>query len=246
MESETTKPRSFENIIKFLSLLYVILTFLGLIYNYVYYKSYGIIITEYIDLGEALFLFTPFLKDNGFVIASIIAALVVFARKYFIREFEIPGNQKVVEQYLKVMSIIVIAIAVVFLICYFLIKNITFLVISLSLLFFVLIIVFEFLYNIFERNYFRIPNFVKEVAPIIATYFIFILAGSYSVVEFEKKQKDIVQVQIIFKNGEQNNKSDSSNRYLGRTNKYIFFHDYANHRSKVINVDDVKEFIIQQ
>jgi uncharacterized membrane protein YesL len=65
-----------ESVLKFFSLIYVILITCGFTYSFFFFKNFGVNITEYIELSEAISLFIPLLADS-LVIMSLFPDFMV-------------------------------------------------------------------------------------------------------------------------------------------------------------------------
>jgi hypothetical protein len=86
----TPSEKSLESIFKYFSLAYVLLITAGLLYNIFFYRNYGITITEYIDLSEALVLFMPMLTNFFTAAFLIITPFFMLARKGYYQNLADP------------------------------------------------------------------------------------------------------------------------------------------------------------
>lgn len=245
-----SKERNFDSIIKFFSLIYVLLITTGLVYNYFFYKTFGLTITEYIDLGEVIILFTPMLTDYFIVFFLLFAVIMIVFRKTFYFQTQ---NPIVLKERLKLKKWVVITfifLCTVSLVFYLMsIQHKPFL--RTSIMFLIMgnlmcaPIIIEFIFDWFEKNMdISVPKEVRDIIYILVVFLTITIWSLYSRVEKIKRKGWHTNFIIVYKNGDPNLKSDSATYYLGRTNKYIFIYDFIMKSSTVINVEDVKEFVV--
>jgi hypothetical protein len=237
-----------ELIIKFFSLLYVILITCGLTYNFFFYKKFGIVITEYIEIGEALLLFIPLLAD-AFIIMSVMGILMSFTNSsLFFGRLSFDPEYGDLKSLRKGANKVLVCLAILILLFYFFaslnIVNIRLphMLLLMSVLGFgsyILESIFIFLHS---TRKIIIPAFILNILSIFIIFISMVLWLSFSKSERVKRKRGYQNFEIIY-NSDSTFKSDSNIYYLGRTKNYLFIHDIKIKKSRVISVSDIKEFV---
>ncbi|TMI69182.1 MAG: hypothetical protein E6H09_20705 [Bacteroidetes bacterium] len=246
MESER-KPRDFEQALKIFSLSYVLLTLIGLLYNFFYYQTFGISITQYIDLGEVLTLFTPLLTDFFSIMFLFWVPLAFIMRATYANY----GEEKNKD---------LIRMCFIFFILFLLLSIVTYIVSNwhpvylrtavISLVVGVITfgpILLDVLFDFLEKTfYMQFPNFFREILLLLIILIGITCWTVFSQTERLKRKRIDKVYELVFKNNEPNLKTDSTIIFLGRTRSYIFIYDFKNNSSRVLNSEDIKELIISR
>lgn len=244
--SDDNSQSSLENTIKSLSLIYLLLIICGLSYSYVFYKHFGLVITEYIDLSDALLLFLPLLAN--FSVLNIIGAVLISLmmrdvyrndHKYRFLSDEPGGPKKV----MRALFIIVIAVALILWVTnLWTNKFIDFFYgwLVFSITFFAPFFLDAFFDKLNSIFFIR----VRVLLYVSIVFVTFVAWRSYNDSMIITSRRNLKSFTIIFKDSNRILKSDSNTYYLGRTKNYIFMYDFRSKTSSVLNVSDVKEFII--
>lgn len=238
------EPITIETIVKCFTIVYVLLVFSGLLCNYIYFQYFGIIITEYIDLGEVLLLFTPALVSVNlimFVIALIV--LLWFLNVHYGKYKETPYFAKRARKDAYVFFTILLVVSIInYLIASKNYKT-SVLLTTLSLCLLMIPVFLEFLFDwLDKKNTLYIPKTVKYALYILITFLALVLGNYWD--KLYREEKTNQKFKIVFKDRQDILVSDSTIQYLGRTRNYIFIYNDLTKSSAVYNVSDVKEFHI--
>lgn len=242
--SEDNRKFQIEDIIKIFSLIYFLLIISGLCYSYFFYKHFNLVITEYIDLSDALLLFLPLLA-NSFVITLIVLTLMVFMiRDTYINEHK---YRKLFGEGIKkamggLMFLFIIVGAVLWAIGAILNKDLSFSLYGMIVIFIAFFVPY-LLDLLFEVINSKVFNTIREVLYILIIVVTIVIWQSYNETIKVEKRSRLRDFTITFKDTTRPFQGDSNTYYLGRTKNYIFVYNFSNHSSRVINVSDVKEFI---
>jgi hypothetical protein len=241
-----------ESVIKFFSLIYVLLITCGFTYSFFFFRNFGINITEYIEFSEALSLFIPLLAD-GFVLISLFLILWYFMNKTLL--FGSPKNETHAhekEQLRKAMiafSIIsLILILILLIISLFGIKTSRglYMLIAISVAMFLPIILeMIFSFTKMELNLSLAPIF-RDILYVMIIIVSIVLWTSFSKTERVYRKSGYKKFEIFFNNGDPEIESDSSIYYLGRTKNYLFIYDFNTQKSRILNTNNIKEFTISK
>jgi hypothetical protein len=237
--TEIKTEKSLESTVKSLSLVYLLLIISGLCYRYFFYKNFGVVITEYIDLNEALLIFLPLLGDSfGFVF--IITIFMSFSfKEVFRKNLFKSASQK---EKLNVVFGLGIVILIVTGIISFFTKNIdTFYSGLVSVIIFCVPLFIDMLIGELQLNF---PKLIRESIYVLIVVLTIIIWRTYNASRIINDKLHLKRFEIVFKEQNKILKSDSTYYYLGRTKNFIFIYDFKYKCSRVFNVSDVKEFIM--
>ncbi len=248
MQSE--RKHSIESIIKLFSFIYVLLITCGLTYNYFFYKGFGINITEFIDISEVLIQFIPLLADV-LVIMLLFLLVINFLTKSLLFEETSDISKTIERKKMRKTWVILffcsIGLAIIFyLLCLFVYSSyrLFYMWLLISIVFFVPIIL-EMVFNFFNKEMnINLPTIFRDVAYTFIIFISITIWASYSKVEKMRRNGNYKKFELVFKADNARFISDSTKLYLGRTKSYLFIHDSKERKSHVINVSDIKEFII--
>lgn len=227
----------------------ILLIIYGIVCNYIYYNQFGIVITDYIDIGEVIFLFVPFLV-NVIWLLVIFILYYVFFKSSFLDEnkpsYHLPMNI----EFRKTQSegsIIMFSVLLLFLPFFFIFK--------LNHSFLIPVVLITWIYGPFFID--RVCNLLEKhfktikIDSLSRDFFVFLLAFT-SMVLFSTYQKTsrvtkkkYLKPFIIQYNSGFKLVNDSTYYILGRTKSYVFLYRLKSKRSHVINVSDIKEFVTQ-
>lgn len=249
-----------EKISKILPLISLLFMALGLFYNIYIYSSFGIDITEYIDLGEVVLLFLPsFFSFIYFAVISIVASHLLTGNLFW--EFQQFANsnhpfnfmvRKVDENFVVVKKVILISSLAIF----FVIPIVRMIfprnsqlteIIILSTLGMLLIFLPFYLgwlkYEINRKGQFELPyNVLKILFLLVSITFIVWYSGEnkvYRILNGNPKQVTITSEtgDVIV--------SDSSLIFIGKSKKYAFFYSKKSVSTFVYPLDKVRSLEIK-
>ena len=235
--SEPQKDNRADSILKNLSVLYLVLITWGFIYNYVFYRNFGINIAEYIDISEGFAFCIP-------ILVNPLIVLIVLGSFYFVYgENLLSSDNPAGQKSTKWFNITVFLFLSVIMVFGLILEKESwvhpnfYLPIVLLVLFFL-----QPLIRLTAGN-FHIKfsgNFIHLLSVFILGLFVVILM-SISKVRKIKKFRKYQNCEILFKNMDKSFISDSSQYYIGRTKSFIFLYYDSLHTTRVLNVDDIKE-----
>lgn len=236
--TENKVENALEPTIKSLTLIYLLLIISGLCYSYFFYRNFGIVITEFIDLNEALLIFLPLLA-NSFGIVLLMTIFMSFAFLEMFRRHLFKGasqKEKLVVLFGAALFILVVTGVGA------LIMN------DVDTFYggFATMIIFcspFFLEKLFENLQLNFSKIVKNLIYVLIVIFVFIIWRTYSAYKIINGKYHLKQFTIVFKEPNHILKSGRKYYYLGRTKNFIFIYDFKYKASRVFNVNDVNEFI---
>lgn len=241
--------RSLESTIKFFSIIYIILFTSGILYNYFFFRHFGITITEYIDLSEALLLFIPMLTEYifGFCLIPVISLMLIRYKqsKREDEEYNTPEIMADIGQYVFVL----IGYSVIATLLYIASLFIPSLRYYSSLPFYIgillaLPLILDLILVYLEKK--KIINLQKSIRISIYGIVAFVVSILIAVkIEIKNidRYKNITKprFEIIFTDKSQNLKSTSEHYYLGRTKNYLFIYNFTLNQCRVLKTEDIKE-----
>ena len=224
-------------VVKLFSLLYVLLVVCGLSYNYLFYKNFGINITEYIDLSEGLFLFLPLLSSY------FIIFFVLFISFYYIDKILELGSEKNRKESINARIIIIIILTTILISGLFISTNVFNQPSVYGLITLIIFFAVPFFFNsLFSFLGFSIPEILRDIFYILMICLSIILMVSVSKTNRVKTRKGYKQFEVIFREkADSTIKSDSTMYYLGRTKNYLFLYYFKDKKTTILNVSDIKK-----
>ncbi len=237
-----------ENIIKFFSILYVLLTACGLGYHFFLYKQFGLVITDYLDTSEALLLFVPLITDLPTMFIFLIGSIFFFTKSELFPDstnVDIIKKGRILRKQLLYLSLILLLFVVV----YYVLAEFKIMPYFTSYLVFMTGVVLfgppslEMCYRFFEKEKsIKIPIVLREVFYVFIVLLSIAVFKGYSTSKVLPRRAKSVKIEIIFKNGDSTFRSDSSHIFLGRTRNYLFTYDLNHKSASVFNASDIKIF----
>lgn len=232
---------------KFIAFLSILLIIYGILYNYFYYRHYNIIITQYIDLSEAVLLFIPQLFKLSWLIAYITFVYLIVSRPLFIDRNMF--FSKINSKRQRKTTWIIIIIYLLLLLYFFLGFEFGFIHYSLGFRTLLLVGMIFFspfliskLYSFFEKFYqFNLSVFTKDLTYAVVIITGLVLNSAVGNWERDKRKGSYIDFEIKFKNGS-NLKSDSNYLFLGKTKSYFFIYNYSKQISKALKEEIVESF----
>jgi hypothetical protein len=244
MEPEQ-KSWSLEDVIKLLSLIYIFLTTAGLVYNFFFYRTFGINIIEYIDVSEVLILFTPMLNDFVILTFLLIYPFIFIGRRLMFSKPKFDNRKKLTGWKALVVGVILLSIVIGLFVYLLVTINATPTLISFGIFIAFAPVLLDFLFKwLKEKHETDVPIMIRELAIIFISFIIVTVYLVFAKISYMEKITKTTKFEIVFKNNEPKIQSDSTIYYLGRTKNYIFIRDFKLNYTKVLNVSDVKEFVI--
>jgi hypothetical protein len=250
---ETIKSNTgIESVIKFFSLLYVILITCGFTYSFFFFKNFGVNITEYIELSEAVSLFIPLLADS-LVVMLLFIVLFYYMNKALL--FGQPNNdrqaheKKMLRKSMVTFSLIYLAVIILVIILSFFgidMRRGLYMLITIFIALF-LPLILEMIFSVFTKTWkIDLSPIFRDVLYIMMIIISIVLWTSFSKTERVYRKSGYKHFEILFNNGDSKLESDSSIYYLGRTKNYLFIYDFNKKQSRVISVSNIKEFTISK
>lgn len=235
---ENKLENELEPTLKRLTLIYLLLIISGLCYSYFFYRNFGVVITEFIELNEALLIFLPLLA-NSFGIVLLLTICMSFSFLEMFRRDLFKGASK--KEKLMVLlggALFILAIA-----------GVVAIIMNDADTFYgglATIIIFcspFFLENVFENLQLNFSKLVKTLIYSLIVIFVFIIWRTHSAYKIINGKNHIKPFTIVFREPNHILKSGDNYYYLGRTKNFIFIYDFKYKASRVFNVNDVKEFV---
>jgi len=240
--TETHEKNHIESLIKSLSIAYILLLICGLLYNYFFYKNFGITITEYIDISDALLLFIPLLADTLVQTIFITVTFHYILKSFLSEKYKLTLFGDNIKKVMLKASLIGISILFIILILY-LFNDVFKIYFFMSLLVVVVFFIPFLLDKFFNSLNIDLSASLKELLYLTIIVLAIVILKSETRSKLVNNKRNSKDFTIIFKDQNQILKSDSSLYYLGRTKNFVFIYDFKNHNSRVYNVSDIKEFI---
>lgn len=233
---------------KVFSLVSIFLLICGITYSYFFYRNFGITITEYIEINEAILLFVPLLANGTFLILIFVIILHIGNR---ILLFRFPIDIKKLNEQIQmrkaaiqIFIVTLVVIAIVYILCLIGIfgHRVLYLLIVLAIAWSFPSITEMVYYSLNRHLQLNVSETFRDILYILIVAMSISLYQSYSKTQRINRKWSVSQFKMQFNNGDTTYESDSNSYYLGRTSNYIFIYDYSLSRTKVFNVTDVKIF----
>lgn len=224
--------------------------FFGIIFNTFLYSRFGIDIMTYIDFGESVLLFLPFFPKILFLVGMTVPGILVLHPSSLLKKREstpifnslFGGNLLTKRSILSVFKFILISLFLLFTLSLFN-NNPTFsiYIFAFTLMYIILhfSLVIRLLFDSIGTNKFPL------MAPLIVFLSVYVLTST-----FFAAQLNISRIISGARNPDVELISDtyeistlkSSNRYIGKTKNYIFLYDLSQKTTRVIPMNQLKEF----
>jgi hypothetical protein len=247
----TPPEKSLESIIKYFSLMYVLLITSGLLYNIIFYKNYGIIITEYIDLSEGLLLFMPTLTTKFMICFAFTAPILLVARNIYLKNFEKAEmaieNKSFMRNVIKAFFICLVCTLIFYIISLYYPE-----VIRVSLFFLLIgIIMFGTCILDFALIFLKKEKMVSlskisiDIIFVFTIFLVFTFWGYWTKIDQINRKRNQAYFEIVF-NDSPTFYSNTNVYYLGRTKNYLFIYNFPEKKTSVYNVGDIKKFTVTE